>query len=280
MTGLTREPSVRPIPSLVSIQQGSFAGLSRASRRWSKPSISAAVLLMLLFAVFLIDQILQPGYFTIESIHIEGRQYLVDSRTIERTAWRSVNGNYFSVDLKSIEAQLKEIPGVYEVAVRRVWPGALHISITESEGLAKWSELPTDASPSVEQLVNLPPGRLLSQIPELSGPATRRQAVFKAYFEADRRLWPLGLEIMTVNLTWAGDWTFGVRSSQFGSDPGFVLIVGRHDPVVKVNDFAQVFEVALGSQMDAISVIDLRYPSGLAVEWNSSEPRISYQTDL
>jgi cell division septal protein FtsQ len=40
---------------------------------------------------------------------------------------------------------------------------------------------------------------------------------------------------------------------------------------VKVNDFAQVFEVALRGQTDSIAAIDLRYPSGLAVRWKSSK---------
>ena len=238
------------------------------------PAIFAAISLVLFFAVFLADQVLRPGYFTIESIHVEGSQYRVDPRTIERTAWRSVHGNYFSVNLSAIEEQLKEIPGVYAVTVRRVWPGALRISITESEGLAKWSELQPDASPGTERFVNLPPGRVRGQIPQLSGPAKQRQAVFNTYLETDGRLWPLGLEITTVNLTRAGDWTFRIQSSQFDSSADFLLVVGRQDPVVKVSDFAQVFEAALGSQADSIAAIDLRYPSGLAVRWRSSKAGI------
>jgi cell division protein FtsQ len=238
------------------------------------PAIFAAISLMLFFAVFLADQVLRPGYFTIESIHIEGSQYRVDPRTIERTTWRNVHGNYFSVNLNAIEEQLKEIPGVYAVTIRRIWPGELRISITESEGLAKWSELRPDVSETAERFVNLPPGRVLGQIPELSGPAKQRQAVFATYVEADRRLWPLGLEITTVNLTRAGDWTFQIRSSQFDASAGFSLVVGRQDPVVKVSDFAQVFEAALGSQANSIAAIDLRYPSGLAVRWKSSKSGI------
>jgi len=274
MTDVTRERAASAIPSLLSMRPGDAVRTSRSGRLWSMPAILAAISLMLFFAVFLADQILRPGYFTIERIHIEGSQYRVDPRTIERTAWRSVHGNYFSVNLNAIEEQLKEIPGVYAVAVRRVWPGALRISITESEGLAKWSELRPDASPGAERFVNLPPGRVLGQIPELSGPAKQRQVVFNTYLEADRRLWPLGLEITTVNLTRAGDWTFRIRSSQFDSSAGFLLVVGRQDPVVKVNDFAQVFEVALRGQTDSIAAIDLRYPSGLAVRWKSSKSGI------
>ena len=274
MTDVTRERAALAIPSLLSMRPGDAVRTSRSGRLWSMPAILAAISLMLFFAVFLADQILRPGYFTIESIYIEGSQYRVDPRTIERTAWRSVHGNYFSVNLNAIEEQLKEIPGVYAVAVRRVWPGALRISITESEGLAKWSELRPDASPGAERFVNLPPGRVLGQIPELSGPAKQRQAVVNTYLEADRRLWPLGLEITTVNLTRGGDWTFRIRTSQFDSSAGFMLVVGRQDPVVKVNDFAQVFEVALRGQTDSIAAIDLRYPSGLAVRWKSSKSGI------
>ncbi|SVD97008.1 uncharacterized protein METZ01_LOCUS449862, partial [marine metagenome] len=208
-----REQVAPEIPSLLSMQSRDAVRTSRTGRLWSMPAIFAAISLMLFFAVFLADQVLRPGYFTIESIHIEGSQYRVDPRTIERTAWRNVHGNYFSVNLNAIEEQLKEIPGVYAVAVRRVWPGALRISITESEGLAKWSELRPDASLGAERFVNLPPGRVLGQILELSGPAKQRQTVLNTYLQADQKLWPLGLEITTVNLTRAGDWRFQIRSS-------------------------------------------------------------------
>ena len=274
MTDVTRERVAPAIPSLLSLRPGNAGRTSQTSRLWSMPAIFAAISLMLFFAVFLADQVLRPGYFTIESIRIEGSQYRVDPRTIERAAWRNVHGNYFSVNLNVIEEQLKEIPGVYAVAVRRVWPGALQISIIESEGLAKWSELRPDASPGTERFINLPPGRVLGQIPELSGPAKYRQAVLNAYLETDRRLWPLGLEITRVNLTRAGDWTFRIRSSRLDANAGFLLVVGRQDPVVKVSDFAQVFEVALGSQADSIAAIDLRYPNGLAVRWKSSKSGI------
>jgi cell division protein FtsQ len=256
------------------MQPGGAVRVSRTSRLWSTQAIVAAISLMLFFAVFLADQILRPGYFTIESIRIEGSQYRVDPRTIERTAWRSVHGNYFSVNLNTIEEQLKAIPGIYAVAVRRIWPGALSISITESEGLAKWSELRSDASEGTETFINLPPGRVLGQIPKLSGPSKQRHEVFNAYFEADRILWPLGLEITTVSMTLAGDWTLWIRSSQSDESKGFPLVVGRQDPVLKVVDFAQVFEAALGGQVSSIDVVDLRYPSGLAVRWKSSKSGI------
>ena len=84
----------------------------------------------------------------------------------------------------------------------------------------------------------------------------------------------MGLEITRVNLTRAGDWTFRIRSSRLDANSGFLLVVGRQDPVVKVSDFAQVFEVALGSQADSIAAIDLRYPNGLAVRWKSSKSGI------
>ena len=274
MIDATRERAAPAIPSLLSIRPGGPIRTTRTGRLWSMPAIFAVISLMLFVAVFLADQVLRPGYFTIESIRIEGSQYRVDPRTIERTAWRNVHGNYFSVNLNAIEEQLKEIPGVYAVAVRRVWPGALRISIIESEGVAKWSELRPDESPGTERFVNLPPGRVLGQIPELSGPAKHRQAVLNTYLETDRRLWPLGLEITRVNLTRAGDWTFRIRSSRLDANAGFLLVVGRQDPVVKVSDFAQVFEVALGSQAGSIAAIDLRYPNGLAVRWKSSKSGI------
>lgn len=281
MTGMVRSRISISTAPLLSGQTGQIVGASQKKSFWSKPVVAALTLLMLFFATFLVDRLLRPGYFTIESIHIEGNQYKIDARTIERLAWRNVNGNYFSVDLHLIEKNLEKIPGVYAVTVRRIWPGALQISITESERLAKWSESQAEKSlPAIEELINLPPGRNLTRIPELSGPAGERETIFQTYMEIDRRLWPLGMEIIAIDLTRSGDWTFSISTSPLDVDARFILIIGRQDPIVKVSDFLEVYEVALRSQADAISAIDLRYPSGMAVRWKTLESETLYEANL
>ena len=74
--------------------------------------VLTVILMLVLFAVLLIDRALRPGYFTIERIHVDEDLHRVDPLSVERKAWRRVNGNYFSVDLIAIEEQLKKMPGI------------------------------------------------------------------------------------------------------------------------------------------------------------------------
>jgi cell division protein FtsQ len=234
------------------------------------PVVLTVILMLVLFAVLLIDRALRPGYFTIERIYVADDLHRVDPLSVERKAWRGVNGNYFSVDLIAIEEQLKKMPGIYQVSVRRVWPDTLRVSIVESDALAKWTELHADGSSGAEQFINLPPDRVLHGVPALAGPAESQEAVFNVYHEADHLFRRLGLETTAVNVTAAGHWTLQVQFSRTDSNAGFVLVVGRHDPVRKVTDFAEVFDLALRGQLALIEVVDLRYPSGLAVRWRTA----------
>ena len=232
------------IPSIFALQLRDADRPSRPNHLSSLPVIIVFTVLVLLFLAFLIDLLFRPGYFTIERIHVEGHQQRVDPRVIERSAWRHVNGNYFSVDLRAIEDQLKKIPGLYAVTIRRVWPSALHVSVTESAGLAKWKTLALDTSEFATRLVNLPPRRMFTLVPELSGPAEKLDLVLKTYLEADQRLWPLGLDITKVDLTRSEDWKLHIKASQFSASSTFFLIIGRDNPIEKIDDFVDVFELA------------------------------------
>ena len=88
------------------------------------------------------------------------------------------------------------------------------------------------------------------------------------------KLWPLGLEISAVDLSHSGDWTFKIRSAQFEQFE-FMLIVGRHEPLAKLEDFSHVYHIDLSQRSSSIASIDLRYPSGLAVRWNSETSKSS-----
>ena len=265
MTGSAQSQLNTVMSRVFSVTAVQSSADGRARRIRSMPVVLAVILMLVLFIVFLIDRALRPGYFTIERIHVADNLHRVDALSVERKAWRGVNGNYFSVDLVAIEEQLKALPGIYQVSVRRVWPDSLHVSIVESDALARWTELRSDGSYGMERFINLPPDRVLRQVPELVGPAERQGMVFNVYKEADRILRPLGLETLAVKVTIAGDWTLQVQAPHAGS--GFSLIVGRHDPVEKISDFSEVFDLALRGQLESIAGVDLRYPSGLSVRW-------------
>ena len=260
-----------------------FFRLGKVRHRGNVPSLPTIIILTLLIVlifIVLLDHIFRPGYFTIEQIQIEGTHQRVDPAFIEKVAWNNVNGNYFRVDLDLIETELREIPGLYSIAIRRVWPSLLHISVTESAGLAKWSGLSTGSSDSIEELLNLPPQREFKLVPDLLGPIGKKQDVLNTYLKADRRLWPLGLEIVEVRLDESRDWKFKIATSRLTGHKYFYLVVGPKNLMTQVDDFVVVFELVLRNQVERLESVDLRYTNGLAVKWKSQEDEVVSKSNL
>ena len=88
------------------------------------------------------------------------------------------------------------------------------------------------------------------------------------------------MDITKVDLTRSEDWKLHIKASQFSASSTFFLIIGRDNPIEKIDDFVDVFELALRSQVDLIESIDLRYQNGLAVRWRLPAEKTLPPSDL
>ena len=232
-----------------------------------KPSLWVTITVMLLMTgVVLVDQLLRPGRFTIERMEIHGSSARVDTQTVERTAWLALIGNYFTADLEKIEYALVRLPGVYQAAVRRHWPDTLEISITEAGAIALWYA--TDGSASESQdYVNLPPDSTITLQPVLRSPTADRHTVIDAFLYLVSSLSPFGLEIKSLSVNEVGDWVVVLQSVTLQIPVELEIVVGKGDPVRKVDQFAAVFDSFLQDRLPDIERVDMRYDNGFAVQW-------------
>ena len=232
-----------------------------------KPSLWVTITVVLLMpGVVLVDQLLRPGRFTIERMDIHGSSAQVDAQTVERTAWLALIGNYFTADLEKIENALVRLPGVYQAAVRRHWPDTLEISITEAGAIALWYA--TDGSASESQdYVNLPPDSTITLQPVLRSPTADRHTVIAAFLYLVSSLSPFGLEVKSLSVNEVGDWVVVLQSVTLQIPVELEIVVGKGDPVRKVDQFAAVFDSFLQDRLPDIERVDMRYDSGFAVQW-------------
>ena len=232
-----------------------------------KPSLWVTITVVLLMTgVVLVDQLLRPGRFTIERMDIHGSSAQVDAQTVERTAWLALIGNYFTADLEKIENALVRLPGVYQAAVRRHWPDTLEISITEAGAIALWYA--TDGSASERQdYVNLPPDSTITLQPVLRSPTADRHTVIDAFLYLVSSLSPFGLEVKSLSVNEVGDWVVVLQSVTLQIPVELEIVVGKGDPVRKVDQFAAVFDSFLQDRLPDIERVDMRYDNGFAVQW-------------
>ena len=255
----------------VNVQDGELtdAMIGQRKKILHKPSLWVTITVVLLMTgVVLADQLLRPGRFTIERIHIYGNSARVDAQTVERTAWLALIGNYFTADLEEIENALVHLPGVYQAAVRRHWPDTLEISITEAGAIALWYATDGSALES-RDYVNLPPDSNITLQPVLRSPTADRHTVIDAFLDLVSSLALLDLEVKKLSIDEAGDWVVVLQSASLQIPVELEIVVGRGNPVRKVDQFVAVFDSVLQDRLPDIERVDMRYDSGFAVQWRA-----------
>ena len=255
----------------VNVQDGELtdAMIGQRKKFLHTPSLWITITVVLLMTgVVLVDQLLRPGRFTIERIDIHGSSVRVDAQTVERTAWLALIGNYFTADLEEIENALVHLPGVYQAAVRRHWPDTLEISITEAGAIALWYATDGSALES-RDYVNLPPVSNITLQPVLRSPTADRHTVIDAFLDLVSSLALLDLEVKKLSIDEAGNWEVVLQSASLQIPVELEIVVGRGNPVRKVDQFVAVFDSVLQDRLPDIERVDMRYDSGFAVQWRA-----------
>ncbi len=256
-------PELRPVSNPTAPSDTPDTGPARM-RRWQ----CIAVLAVLLVTALAADQIIRSGYFTIEKVTVATPLSYVDRGIVERTAWRSIQGNYLNVDLNRIEAALETLPGIYQAMVRRVWPDALALGIVETQAMARFENLDNPGEISTDSYINLAPTQILSTSPVLRGPKVQRETLVDVFFSIFPVLQEVRLAPLELSVSKAGRWSLVLQSHDSPPDANFALLLGRDGVVEKVDRFARSYSIALRDKVDLISKVDMRYANGFAVQWH------------
>ena len=236
-----------------------------------------AALGLLLVSALAADQIIRSGYFTIESVTISHGLEHVDRGIVERTAWRSIHGNYLNVDLSQVEKALETLPGVYQAMVRRVWPDALELRLVETQAMARFQTLQNPDGNSPDSYINLAPDQAMRVSPVLRGPREHRETLVHTFSSVMPLLQEARLEPLELSVSKSGRWALEVRSDSSLVPARFELLLGRDGVVEKVDRFTRSFTIALGDKADRIGRVDMRYVSGFAVQWEQGDTGTAVQ---
>lgn len=198
--------------------------------------------------------LLLPQHFPLTRVDLKGT--LVRTTTAELdAALPRASGNFFAVDLAQIRARVERLAWVRQVAVRRVWPGSLEISIEEHVALARWGD---------DALVNTHgerfPGKTQEALPAFIGPAGTQAEVARRYARFTAIVAPLGTNIERVVLSPRHAWQLRLGN-------GLHVALGR-DPEAaeeRLKKFVDAYPATLARGGQRYEYVDLRYPNGFAV---------------
>jgi cell division protein FtsQ len=194
--------------------------------------------------------LLLPEHFPLTRVELKGALEKTTTAELESALPRAA-GNFFAADLSAIRARLERLPWVRRVAVRRVWPGRLEISIEEHVALARWND---------DALVNTHgerfPGKTQESLPLFIGPAGSQAEVARRYASFGAIVAPLGTKIERVTLSPRHAWQLRLAN-------GLHLALGRDADLAETR-LRRFVEVYPGGKSHN-EYVDLRYPNGFAV---------------
>jgi len=235
---------------------GGLPGLPPALRH-------AAISVLALLAAFGLGRFALQRFDTpVQSLVVAGPLKQVQPDEVRRALAPLLDeAGLFATDLGLLRGAVERLPWVAHARVDRVWPGQLAVRVTEREPFARWG---ADAALSTEGIVFAPgPVELPATLPRLDGAPGREREVMAMFGQLADLLseTPLALEGLTQDAR--GEWT-GLAAN------GLNLRFGRADPATQVPRLKAAVIPALGSRLDRVATIDLRYGNGFAVAWRES----------
>lgn len=230
-----------------------------AERQWAGAVWLAGVLVSLGVASWLCwGQLASGALLPLETVRFNGELSRVSEADLQRAVEPHVEGGWLAADVQPIRRAVESLPWVQAAAVRRVWPDALRVTITQHEPLARWG---TEALISSRGELFSPASRP-ADLPALAGPQGSADRVLSTYRTLRSLLNRVGLELTELRLDERRSWRGRLAA-------GTELVIGRDAPVDRVARLVAAWP-RLDRRGPTAQRVDLRYPNGFAIRWQSN----------
>lgn len=204
----------------------------------------------------------------IKHVKIDGTFQYITKDELKTALEPLVKVGFFDADVQAIHDVLSQMIWVENVTVNRVWSDTLKIKIQEKRPIVRWGDdsllsnhgeviKPSDIS----QFENLPilhgvEGQELKSLEIMKGVNTAL---------SDQEM---SMAEFSINNRWA--WKIKLTT-------GLEILLGRNEQLKKLQRFINTLEALGQDQINAMAIVDLRYPNGYAVSWKPNLQPIDWK---
>lgn len=197
-----------------------------------------------------------PTTLPIQQVRIEGEFKHLAPRDLERLASRWIRGGFFALRMNALRQGLMSHPWVRDVTIRRAWPPGLRITVYEQDPAARWGEaglINEQGELFTPEVSSYPEG-----LATLRGPEGTAHLLLQRMRQVQASLAPIDQRLDWLSLSDRRAWSFGTAG-------GPTVILGRSDFSLRLNRYSADLYRALGSSINKVELVDMRYPNGFAV---------------
>lgn len=193
----------------------------------------------------------------IQRVQVDGDLDAADRAEVTALVKAHLDGGILSADIRDLAEQLRGLSWPSSIAVRRVWPDRIVVSVRKSTPIARWGD--EHYLTSAGEIVSLASPR--EDLPALACAHADPHAAMEMYRALAATAAPLRLGISRLEQNLLGEWIVGF-------DNGVSLSLGASQVAERMNRFAYAYARTLHAHMGAIAHVDARYTGGLAVRFN------------
>lgn len=233
-------------------------------RNWRRPLTAFAVIALLGAGGYgAWDTIVSAGYEEFRTLEITGPMRNVDAAEVQQALAEHLDNGFLDFNIVAAKEDVVALQWVQDAALRRGWPGVLHVQIEEQEPVATWfgtSLLNNDGEVFVDGAVGYS-----GVLPDIGGPAGTQVTLLERMRELQAELTDRSLALKRFYLTER-------RAERLWLANGIEVRLGRRDYEARLQRFVDIAWPALRNRAAAIEYVDMRYTNGFAVGWKQEQP--------
>lgn len=204
----------------------------------------------------------------IRYVKVEGAFQYIGKERLKQLLAPLIKRGYYHADMEAIHRAIKSLPLVDKVDVKRVWPDAVYIKITEQIPIVRWG----DNALLNKQGELLIPDNIeeFKHLPLISGPEGQEKKLLEIMKGIYIVLKDKSMQLAEFHVNERRAWRIKLAS-------GLEMQLGRKAPLENMQRFLKSLDVLGAEQLALMASVDTRYPNGFAVTWKPDVTAIDWK---
>lgn len=206
---------------------------------------------------------LTPFVFPIKRVGVAGELRQTAVQDLKKTVLEHTKRGFFGFYDRFLERDLLRHPWIHSVSVKRIWPDAVEIKLTEHAIFASYLDkelIDTHGTLLLREVVGNDLTKLT--LPQFVGPRNKISEMTQKYKRVSEFLERFDLKIQRWVLTEDGSWEANLNN-------GIIIILGKSEIEQRLHRFELAYPKILRNHLSDLAYVDLRYKRGLALGWKS-----------
>mgnify|MGYP003385632405 CR=1 FL=1 len=197
---------------------------------------------------------------TVSGVAVAGELKNVDRKELRVLLEGLVNQRYFELDIEHMSENIRNIPWVADVQIRKKWPEQVQVIVSEKTPIARWGTSGLVDNQGEIFYVDSTDSEFI-HLPLLQGPDSESSVLIDKFLLIVKRFESKSIVIEQVSLSATGSWSMRIAG-------GPKVILGKSQFDKRLNRLFTLWDTIENQRLATIGAMDFRYSNGVAVsEW-------------